>query len=99
VFRLLSTLLFYKLRDFENRVLRKVFVCKREEVTGGWRKLHNEQLHELCWSSNIIRVFRLRRIGSVWHVACVGEGETCMQGSGGERDHIQGGRIILKWSL
>ena len=91
MFRLLSTLLFYKLRDFENRVLRKVFVRKREEVTGGWRELRNEQLHELCRSSNVIRVFRLRRIGSVWHVACVGEGETCMQGSGGERDHIKVG--------
>jgi len=49
-------------------------VLKEEEVTGGWRKLHNEQLHDLCQSSNIIRVFRLRRIGRVWHMACVVEG-------------------------
>jgi hypothetical protein len=43
-------------------------------MTGGWRKLHTEQLYELCWSSDIIRVFRLRRIGRLWHVARVGEG-------------------------
>jgi len=47
----------YKLRDFKNSLLRKVFVLKEEEVTGGWRKLHNEQLHDLNRSSNIIRVF------------------------------------------
>ena len=64
----------HRLRDFKNSLLRKVFVLKEEEVTGGWRKLHNEQLQDLCLSSNIIRVFRLRRIGSVWHVACFGEG-------------------------
>ena len=61
------------MRDFKNSLLRKVFVLKEEEVTGGWRKLHNEQLHDLYRSSNIIRVFRLRRIGRVWHVAFVGE--------------------------
>ena len=44
-------------------------------MTGDWRKLHNEKLHDLCCSSNIIRVFRLRRIGRVGHVACVGRGD------------------------
>jgi hypothetical protein len=58
----------YRLRDFKNSLLRKVFVLKEEEVTGGWRKLHNEQLHDLNRSSNIISVFRLRRIGRVWFV-------------------------------
>jgi hypothetical protein len=58
----------HRLRDFKNSLLRMVFVLKEEEVTGGWRKLHNEQLHDLCWSSNIIGVFRLRRIGRVWLV-------------------------------
>ena len=61
------------MRDFKNRVLKKVYALKRKEVTGGWRKLYNEQLHDLYRSSNIIRVFRLRRIGRVWHVACAGE--------------------------
>ena len=64
----------HRLRDLKNSLLRKVFVLKEEEVTGDWRKLHNGQLQDLCWSSNIIRVFRLRRIGRVWHVAFVGEG-------------------------
>ena len=68
-----------KLRDLKNSLVRKVFVLKEEEVTGGWRKLHNEQLQDLYRSSNIIRVFRLRRIGSVWHVACVGEGRVLVE--------------------
>jgi len=49
-------------------------VLKEEEVTGGWRKLHNEQLHDLYQALNIISVLRLRRIGRVGHVACIGEG-------------------------
>jgi hypothetical protein len=44
----------HRLRAFENRVLRKIFGCNREEVTG-WRKWHNEELHNLCSSLNIIR--------------------------------------------
>jgi hypothetical protein len=44
------------LRVFENRVLRRVFGPERDEVTGGWRKLHNEKLHSLFSSRNIIRV-------------------------------------------
>ena len=64
----------HMLRDFENRVLRKLFAHKREEVARSWRKLHNEQLHDFYPSSNIIRIFGFRGIGRVWHVACVGEG-------------------------
>ena len=77
-------------------------MLKEEEVTGGWRKLHNEQLHDLYRSSNIIGVFRLRRIGRVWGGGTCGlcwGGETGMEGCGGEQDHIEGGSIILKWSL
>jgi len=44
-------------------------------VTGGWRKFHNEQLHGLCCSSNIIRVFKLRRMRRVGHVGCMWEGD------------------------
>jgi hypothetical protein len=44
------------LRVFENRVLRRIFGPKRDEVTGDWRKLHNEELHKLYSSSNIIRI-------------------------------------------
>jgi hypothetical protein len=45
-----------RLRVFENRVLRRIFGPKRDEVTGGWRKLHNEELHNLYYSSSIIRI-------------------------------------------
>jgi hypothetical protein len=45
---------------FENKVLRRIFDCKREDVVGGWRKLHNEELHNLYMSPNIIRVMKSR---------------------------------------
>jgi hypothetical protein len=47
---------------FENRVLRRIFGPKRDDVTGDWRKLHNEELHNLYSSSNIIRMIKSRRI-------------------------------------
>jgi hypothetical protein len=58
---------------FENRVLRRIFGPKRDEVTGGWRKLHNEDLHGLYSSPSIVRVIKARRIRWVGHVACMGE--------------------------
>jgi hypothetical protein len=48
----------HRLRVFENRVLKKTFGKKRDEVTGGWRKLHNEELHNLYSSSSIIRMIK-----------------------------------------
>jgi hypothetical protein len=51
-----------ELRLFENRVLRIIFGPKRDEVTGDWRKLHNEELHNLYSSPNIIRVIKSRRM-------------------------------------
>jgi hypothetical protein len=45
-----------RLRVFENRVLRRIFGPKRDEVTGEWRKLHNEELHDLYTSTTIVRV-------------------------------------------
>ena len=51
-----------RLRVFENRVLRKVFGPKRDEVAGEWRKLHNEELNDLYSSPNIIRVIKSRRM-------------------------------------
>jgi hypothetical protein len=48
---------------FENGVLRKIFGLKRNEVTGEWRKLHNEDLNDLYSTPNIIRVIKPRRIG------------------------------------
>jgi hypothetical protein len=59
---------------FENRVLRRIFGPKRDEVTGEWRRLYNEELNDLYSSPNIIRVIKSRRIRWVGHVARMGEG-------------------------
>jgi hypothetical protein len=52
----------HRLRVFENRVLRRIFGPKRDEVNGEWRKLHNEELHDLCSSPSIIRIIKSRRM-------------------------------------
>jgi hypothetical protein len=59
----------HKLRVFEKRVLRRIYGPKRDEVTGGWRKLHNEELHNLYSSPSKIRMIKLRR------VRCMGSSE------------------------
>jgi hypothetical protein len=59
----------HRLRVFENRVLRGIFGPKRDEVTGGWRKLHNEELHNLYSSPDIIRQVKSRRVRWAGHVA------------------------------
>jgi hypothetical protein len=60
----------HRLRVFENRVLRRIFEPKRDEETGGWRKLHNEELHNLYSSPSIIRIIkRLRWAGHVARMA------------------------------
>jgi hypothetical protein len=61
----------HRLRVFENRELRRIFGPKRE-VTGGWRKLHNEELHNLHSSTNIIRMIKSRRMRWTGHVARMG---------------------------
>ena len=58
----------------ENRVLRRVFGFKRDEVTGEWRKLHNEELSDLYSLPNIVRVVKSRRMRWTGHVAHMGEG-------------------------
>jgi hypothetical protein len=58
---------------FENRVLRRIFGPKRDEVTGEWRKLHNEELHNLHSSPDFIRQVKSRRMRWAGHVARVGE--------------------------
>jgi hypothetical protein len=54
---------------FENRVLRRIFGPKRDEETGGWRRLHNEGLHNLYSSPSIIRMMKSVRMRWAWHVA------------------------------
>ena len=69
---------------FENRVLRGVFGPKRDEVTGEWRKLHNEELSDLCSLPNIVRVVKSRRMRWAGHVARMGQGRGVYKVSGGE---------------
>jgi hypothetical protein len=59
----------HRLRVFENRVLRRIFEQKRDEVTGDWRKLHNEEFHDLYSSPSIIRIIKSRRMRwrAMWH--------------------------------
>ena len=71
---------------FENRVLRRVFGPKRNEVTGELRKLHNEELSDRYSLSNIVRVVKLRRMRWAGHVAHMWEGRPDVDG-----------RIILRW--
>jgi hypothetical protein len=65
----------HKLSVFENRVLRRIFRPKRVEVTGDWRKLHNEELHNLYSSPSIIRIIKSRMMRWAGHVALMVRGE------------------------
>jgi len=62
-----------KLRVFENMVLRRIFGLRRDEVTGEWRRLHNEKLNDLYSTPNIVRVIKSRRMRLAGHVARMGE--------------------------
>jgi hypothetical protein len=66
-----------RLRVFKNRVLRRIFGPKRGGVTGGWKKLHNEELHDLYSSPSIIRIIKSRGIKWTGHVAPMRRG-TCI---------------------
>jgi hypothetical protein len=72
---------------FENRVLRRIFGSKWDEVTGAWRKLYDEELKDLCSSPNIVRAIKQRRMIWAGHVARVGRGEEKrIQDFGGETE-------------
>ena len=71
-----------KLRVLVNRVLRGIFGPERDEVTGEWRKLHNEELNDLYCSHNIVWMMKSRRMRWARHVARTRE--RCIQGFGGE---------------
>jgi hypothetical protein len=97
----------HRLRVFENSVLRKIFGPKSEE-DGPWRKLHNDELHGLYSSPNIVRVIKSRRLRLVGHVARMGEGRgevftVFWLGGPKARNHWDdlsiGGRITLSWTL
>jgi hypothetical protein len=62
----------HRLRVFKNRVLRRMFGPEREKVIGGWRRLHNEEFHNLYTSENIVRVIKSRSVRWAGHVACTG---------------------------
>jgi len=71
------------MRVIENRVLRRIFGPKWDEVTGEWRKLHNEELNDLYSSTNIVRVTKSRKLDGRGR-SIYGEHEKCIQGFGGE---------------
>jgi hypothetical protein len=91
---------------FENRVLRRIFGTERDEVTGGWRKLHNEELRDLYSSPSIIRMIKSRRMRWAGHVTRMGEKINACRLLVGKPEGKRllgrprlGGWIILGWIL
>jgi len=91
---------------FKNRVLRRIFRLKKDDITGVWRKLHNEGLYDVYCSPNIIYLIKSRRMRWEGHVACMGD-RRGVQDFGGEfrrkRDHLENqgidGWILLTWTF
>jgi hypothetical protein len=92
----------HRLRVFENRVLRRIFEPKRDEATGEWRKLYNEELRELYSSPSVIREIQTRRMRWAGHVARMGEKMNALGKPEGKRplgNQDVGEWIILGWIL
>jgi hypothetical protein len=89
----------HRLRVFENRVLRRIFGPKRDEVMGGWRKLHKEELYNLYSSPNIIRMIKSWRMRWAGQVARMGRGGMHKGFWWGSQKHYEDpdtdGRILL----
>jgi hypothetical protein len=88
----------HSLRVFENRVPRRIFRPKRDEVTGGWRKLHNEELRDVYSSPRIIRLIKTRRIRWAGHIAGMGEKKSLLVGKP-ERKRPLGRQDIGEWII
>ena len=93
-----------RLRVYENRVLGRILGPRRDEVTGEWRKTHNEELNDLYCSPNIVRVVKSRAIRWAGHVALCGRREVYTRFRWGNLrvrdnwgDPEADGRIILRW--
>ena len=85
-----------RLKVFENKVLRRIFGPKRDEVKGEWKELHNEELNDLYSSPKIVGVIKSRKKRWVGHVA--GMGERCMQGFGAKPEGRRSlGRPRRRW--
>jgi hypothetical protein len=96
----------HSLRVFENRVLRRIFGPKRDEMTREWSKLHNEELRDLYSSPNILRMIKLRRMrwaGDVAHIMDNRNAYRVLMRKPEENTLLENvdidGRIILKWIL
>jgi hypothetical protein len=85
-----------RLRVFENKLLRRIFGPKRDEITGEWRRLHNKELYAL-YSPNIIRVIKPRRLRWAGHVAHMGERRGAYRALVGKPEGRPLGRPRRRW--
>jgi hypothetical protein len=93
-----------RIRVFENRALRRIFGPKRNKMTGGWRRVHNEDLHNLYASPDILRMIKSRRMRWAGHVVCMGEMHIKpwlenVKGRGHSGNLSLDWRIMLEWVL
>jgi hypothetical protein len=76
----------HRLKVLKNRVLRGIFGPERDEITGEWRKFHNEELHDLYCTPTIVRVIKSRKMIWKWHVVRMGEGSGVYRGLVGKSE-------------